>query len=90
MPNLAAALAREPRIARRARFVGMDGSVRIGYGGVSTCDQHPEAQHDALAASRLRADLHRQGVREAARRPELDKVLLSAKRAGDQLVVTKR
>jgi inosine-uridine nucleoside N-ribohydrolase len=33
MPNVAAALAREPRIAKRARFVGMDGSVRMGYGG---------------------------------------------------------
>ena len=26
-------MAREPRIAQRARFVGMDGSVRIGYDG---------------------------------------------------------
>ena len=33
MPNIAAALGREPRIAQRARFVGMYGSVRIGYGG---------------------------------------------------------
>jgi len=32
-PNMAAALEREPRIAGRARFVGMEGSVRIGYGG---------------------------------------------------------
>lgn len=30
--NLAAALEREPRIAQRARFVGMHGSVRRGYG----------------------------------------------------------
>lgn len=30
-PNTAAALAREPRIAGRARFVGMYGSVRVGY-----------------------------------------------------------
>lgn len=29
--NLAAALQREPRIAQRARFVGMHGSVRVGY-----------------------------------------------------------
>ncbi|MGA2865573.1 MAG: nucleoside hydrolase [Verrucomicrobiota bacterium] len=36
MPNVAAALAREPRIAKRARFVGMDGSVRLGYGGSKT------------------------------------------------------
>jgi inosine-uridine nucleoside N-ribohydrolase len=32
-PNIAAALKREPRIAQHARFVGMDGSVRLGYGG---------------------------------------------------------
>jgi inosine-uridine nucleoside N-ribohydrolase len=30
--NIAEALKREPRIARRARFVGMHGSVRVGYG----------------------------------------------------------
>jgi inosine-uridine nucleoside N-ribohydrolase len=29
--NLAEALKREPRIAQRARFVGMHGSVRVGY-----------------------------------------------------------
>lgn len=34
-PNIAAALKREPRIAQHARFVGMDGSVRLGYGGVN-------------------------------------------------------
>lgn len=33
VPNIAAALQREPRIAERARFVGMHGSVRLGYGG---------------------------------------------------------
>jgi len=33
LPNIAAALEREPRIAQRARFVGMHGSVRRGYGG---------------------------------------------------------
>lgn len=31
--NIAAALKREPRIAHRARFVGMHGSVRVGYAG---------------------------------------------------------
>lgn len=32
VPNIAAALKREPRIAQRARFVGMHGSVHFGYG----------------------------------------------------------
>ncbi|MFO1511375.1 MAG: nucleoside hydrolase [Verrucomicrobiota bacterium] len=32
VPNIAEALKREPRIAQRARFVGMHGSVRTGYG----------------------------------------------------------
>jgi inosine-uridine nucleoside N-ribohydrolase len=33
MPNVAAALEREPKIAERARLVGMYGSVRRGYDG---------------------------------------------------------
>jgi inosine-uridine nucleoside N-ribohydrolase len=33
VPTLAAALEREPRIAAKARFVGMHGSVRRGYDG---------------------------------------------------------
>ena len=33
VPNIGAALEREPRIAENARFVGMHGSVRRGYGG---------------------------------------------------------
>lgn len=33
LPNIAAALEREPKIANKARFVGMHGSVRKGYGG---------------------------------------------------------
>ena len=39
-PNLAAALEREPRIAKKLRFVGMFGSVYKGYGGKET----PEAE----------------------------------------------
>ncbi len=33
LPNIGAALGREPRIAENAEFVGMHGSVRLGYGG---------------------------------------------------------
>ena len=36
LPNVAAALAREPRIAQHARLAGMDGSVRLGYDGSNT------------------------------------------------------
>jgi len=32
LPNIAEALRREPRIVEKARFVGMHGSVRVGYG----------------------------------------------------------
>ncbi|WP_225600182.1 recombinase family protein [Mycobacterium avium] len=63
--------------------------MRIGYGRVSTRDQRPEVQRDALAAAgcdRIFLDVV---SGKLARRPELDKALLSASRAGDQLVVTK-
>ncbi len=33
LPNIAAALEREPKIASKARFVGMHGSIYKGYGG---------------------------------------------------------
>jgi inosine-uridine nucleoside N-ribohydrolase len=36
MPNLAAAVRRDPEIAKLARFVGMQGSLRVGYGGSKT------------------------------------------------------
>jgi inosine-uridine nucleoside N-ribohydrolase len=32
LPNVAAALERDPNIAKKARFVGMQGSIRRGYG----------------------------------------------------------
>ncbi len=38
LPNIEAALAREPGIARKAVFVGMHGSVRKGYGGKEKID----------------------------------------------------
>ena len=45
-PNLPEALERAPEIAERARFVGMYGSVRLGYGGSPA----PEAEWNVRAA----------------------------------------
>ncbi len=50
MPNIAAALKREPRIATRARIVGMDGSVRVGYDGSKTPCGEWNVKADAAAA----------------------------------------
>jgi DNA invertase Pin-like site-specific DNA recombinase len=63
--------------------------MRIGYGRVSTRDQHPEAQRDALRASGCDEVFVDTASGRLARRAELDKALLSANRSGDQLVVTK-
>ena len=64
--------------------------MRIGYGRVSTRDQNPNAQHDALTTAgceQIFIDKASGKPRPAA--PELDKALLIARRPGDQVVVTK-
>jgi DNA invertase Pin-like site-specific DNA recombinase len=63
--------------------------MRIGYGRVSTRDQHPEAQHDALTTAGCDEVFIDRASGKLANRPELTKALLSANRAGDQLVITK-
>jgi hypothetical protein len=63
--------------------------MRIGYGRVSTRDQNPDAQRDALVAVGCDEVFIDKASGKVARRPELDRALLSANRAGDQLVVTK-
>lgn len=63
--------------------------MRIGYGRVSTRDQHPEAQHDALTTAGCDEVFIDRASGKLAGRPELAKALLSANRAGDQLVITK-
>jgi len=45
LPNIAAALERQPRIAEKAEFVGMHGSIRRGYGG----DPKPSAEYNVRA-----------------------------------------
>lgn len=63
--------------------------MRIGVARVSTRDQHPEAQHDALRAAGCEQIFTDKVSGKLAQRPELDKALLVARRPGDQLVVTK-
>lgn len=62
--------------------------MRIGYGRVSTRDQHPEAQRDALVEANCEQLFVDKASGKLTRRPELDNALRTA-RAGDQLVVTK-
>ena len=63
--------------------------MRIGYGRVSTRDQNPDGQRDALDAAGCDEVFIDKASGKLASRPQLDKALLVAARAGDQLVVTK-
>ncbi len=56
---------------------------------VSTRDQHPEAQHDALAAAGCDQIFVDKASGKLARRPGLDKALLVARDNGDTLLVWK-
>src|ERR1039458_185295 len=64
--------------------------MKIGYARVSTLDQPPESQHDALLAAGCDPDhIHiDKASGKLARRPELDKALLVL-REGDQFAVTR-
>jgi hypothetical protein len=62
--------------------------MRIGYGRVSTRDQNPDGQRDALAVAGCDEILIDKASGKLASRPALDNALRIA-RAGDQLVVTK-
>jgi DNA invertase Pin-like site-specific DNA recombinase len=63
--------------------------MRVGYARVSSRDQHPEAQQDALKAAGCDEVFLDKASGKLARRPGLDNALRSANRAGDQLVITK-
>jgi inosine-uridine nucleoside N-ribohydrolase len=53
MPNIAAALEREPRIAANARFIGMHGSVRRGYNGSENPSAECNVIQDVAACRRV-------------------------------------
>jgi len=60
----------------------------IGYARVSTREQHPEAQTDALATAGCEKTFTDHASGTLAKRPALDEAL-GYLRAGDTLVVTK-
>jgi DNA invertase Pin-like site-specific DNA recombinase len=62
--------------------------MKIGYGRVSTQEQHPEAQQDALLTAGCDKVFIDRASGKLASRPELDKAL-AALREGDSLVITK-
>ena len=55
MPNVAAALTRQPRIADHARLVGMAGSVRLGYDGTAQPSAEWNVKADVKAAQQVLA-----------------------------------
>jgi inosine-uridine nucleoside N-ribohydrolase len=52
LPNVGEALRREPRIAEKADFIGMHGSVYLGYGGKDKPDAEYNVRADVEAARR--------------------------------------
>jgi DNA invertase Pin-like site-specific DNA recombinase len=62
--------------------------MRIGYGRVSTRDQNPDAQEDALKTAKCDRIFVDKASGKLASRPELDKALIAA-REGDEFVITK-
>ena len=55
VPNLRAALAREPRIAERVRLVGMFGSLRYGYDGKGEIDAETNVRLEPVACRQMLA-----------------------------------
>lgn len=53
LPNIAAALEKEPKIAEKAKFVGMHGSVRRGYGGSKDVSAEWNVKADVKACQKV-------------------------------------
>jgi inosine-uridine nucleoside N-ribohydrolase len=52
MPNIQKVLEQEPKLVEKVRFVGMQGSVRKGYGGSAQPDAEYNVKADVPAAQR--------------------------------------
>lgn len=75
-------------MSRKPAFAIRLAMAMIGYARVSTRDQHPEAQHDALRAAGCERVFTEHASGTLARRPALDDALAFL-RPGDTLVITK-
>ena len=53
LPNIKAALERQPEIAEKARFVGMHGSIRRGYGGSKQVAAEYNVRADPAAGQKV-------------------------------------
>lgn len=53
IPNISEALDREPRIAENARFVGMYGSIRVGYDGSTSISAEHNVKADSLSCRKV-------------------------------------
>lgn len=61
---------------------------RIGYGRVSTTDQNPDSQNDALTNANVNQIFIEKFTGTKSSRPELDK-MISQLRSGDTVVITR-
>ena len=88
-PELRSTAGTYPQLSRYQGLAIHSPACESATGRISTRAQHPEAQHDALRAAGRDDVFIDRASGKLASRPELDKALLSANRAGDQLVITK-
>ena len=77
-------------MAAKKTFASQTGSIRWGYGRVSTLDQNPDSQYDALLAAGVEPEhmyIEKASTRLATR-PKLEE-LRKLLRRGDIITVTK-
>ena len=91
LPNIGAALQREPRIAEKADFIGMHGSIYKGYGGKSTPDPEYNVRADVPACRRVfTAPLGHHDYAAGYVRPRWCSAATSIRRSSDAITPLRR